>query len=42
LQGPYFFTDNLGLAKAVQAHGGTDPNVLWEIRRQAVQFQETL
>jgi hypothetical protein len=42
LQDPYFFTDNLGLAKAVQAHGGADPNVLWEIRRQAVQFQETL
>jgi hypothetical protein len=42
LQDPYFFTDNLGLAKAVQAHGGADPNVLWEIRRQAVQFQKTL
>jgi hypothetical protein len=42
LQGPYFFTDNLGLAKAVQAHGGADPNVLWEIRRHAVQFQETM
>jgi hypothetical protein len=41
LQEPYFFTDNLGLAKAVQAHGGADPNVLWEIRRQAVQFQKS-
>jgi hypothetical protein len=42
LQDPYFFTDNLGLTKAVQARGGADPNVLWEIRRQAVQFQEIM
>jgi hypothetical protein len=42
LQNPYFFTDNLGLAKAVQARGGADSNVLWEIRRQAVQFQEDM
>jgi ribonuclease HI len=33
LQDPYFFTDNLGLARGVQAHRGTDPNVLWKIRR---------
>jgi hypothetical protein len=42
LQDPYFFTDNLGLARAVQARGGADTNVLWEIRRQAVQFQEDM
>jgi hypothetical protein len=42
LQDPYFFTDNLGLAKAVQTNGGANPNVLWEIRRQAVQFQENM
>jgi hypothetical protein len=42
LQEPYFFTDNLNLEKAVQSNGGTNPAVLWEIRRQAVQFQEKL
>jgi hypothetical protein len=36
LQDPYFFTDNLGLAKEVQAQGAADPNVLRKIRRQAV------
>jgi hypothetical protein len=42
LQEPLFFTDNLCLAKAIQANGGTNPTVLWEIRRQAVQFQHNL
>lgn len=42
LQEPFFFTDNLNLAKAIQEKGGTNSNVLWEIRRQAVQFRETL
>jgi hypothetical protein len=42
LQEPFFFTDNLNLTKAVQENGRTNPNVLWEIRRQAVQFQEKL
>jgi hypothetical protein len=30
------------VAKAVQAKGGANPTVQWEIRRQAVQFQEKL
>jgi hypothetical protein len=38
----FFFTDNLSLAKAVQAQGVADPIVLWEIRRHAVQFQEKM
>jgi hypothetical protein len=42
LQEPFFFTDNLNLAKAIQENGRTNPTVLWEIRRQAVQFQEKL
>jgi hypothetical protein len=42
LQEPFFFTDNLNLAKAIQEKGGTNPTVIWEIRRQAVQFHEKL
>jgi hypothetical protein len=42
LQEPFFFTDNLSFAKAVQAKGGANPTVMWEIRRQALQFQEKL
>jgi hypothetical protein len=41
LQEPIFFTDNLSLAKAPAASRAKDPTVLWEIRRQGIQFQET-
>jgi hypothetical protein len=40
LQDPIFFTDCLGIAKAVAAFGSKYPVVLWQIRRQALQFQE--
>jgi hypothetical protein len=40
LQEPIFFIDNLNLAKAAEASGAMNPTVLWEIRRQAIQFQE--
>jgi glutathione S-transferase len=40
LQGPIFFTDNLSLAKAAAAPGARDHAMLWEIRRQSIQFQE--
>jgi hypothetical protein len=42
LQEPFFSTDNLNLAKVVHANGGANPTVLWEIRRQVVQFQDKL
>jgi hypothetical protein len=35
LEDPIFFTDNLAAMP-----GARDPTVLWEIRRQAIQFQE--
>jgi hypothetical protein len=40
LKDPIFFTDILNLARAANALGAKDPTVLWEIRRQAMQFQE--
>jgi ribonuclease HI len=39
LQNPVFFTDNSSLARAVASVGAKDPAMLWEIRRQAIQFQ---
>jgi hypothetical protein len=39
LQTPVFFTDCSNLAKGVPASGANDPALLWEIRRQVIQFQ---
>jgi hypothetical protein len=39
LHRPTFFTDCSSLAGAVAAPGANDPAVIWEIRRQVIQFQ---
>jgi hypothetical protein len=41
IQMPVFFTDCRNLARAAAAPGAKDPAVLWEIRRQVIQFQKS-
>jgi hypothetical protein len=40
LQEPIFFSDCANLVKAAAAQGVANPAMLWEIRRQAIDFQE--
>jgi hypothetical protein len=40
LREPTFFSDCANLVKAVAAQGASNPAMLWEIRRQAIEFQE--
>jgi hypothetical protein len=40
LQEPTFFSDCANLMKAAAAQGAANPAMLWEIRRQAIEFQE--
>jgi hypothetical protein len=40
LQEPYFFSDCANLVKAAAAQGASNPAMLWEIRCQAIEFQE--
>uniref|UniRef100_A0ACD5ZF00 Uncharacterized protein n=1 Tax=Avena sativa TaxID=4498 RepID=A0ACD5ZF00_AVESA len=40
LASPIFFTDNLTLAKAATAQGVSDNNMIWAIRRQAIEYQK--
>jgi hypothetical protein len=37
---PSFFSDCANLVKAAAAQGAANPAMLWEIRRQAIEFQE--
>jgi hypothetical protein len=41
LQEPIFFSDCANLVKAAAMQGATNPAMLWEIWRQAIDFQET-
>jgi hypothetical protein len=41
LRSPVFFTDNLNLARTVAAPGADSHVSLWEIRRHAIEFQNT-
>jgi hypothetical protein len=38
LQEPSFFSDCANLVKAAAAQGASNPAMLWEIRRQAIEF----
>jgi hypothetical protein len=40
LREPTFFSDCANLVKAAAAQGASNPAMLWEIRRQAIEFQE--
>jgi hypothetical protein len=40
LQEPTFFSDCANLVKAAAAQGAANPAMLWEIHRQAIEFQE--
>jgi hypothetical protein len=41
LRSPVFFTDNLSLARTVASPGATSQASCWEIRRHAIEFQNT-
>jgi hypothetical protein len=42
LQSPVFFTDCANLARAIAAPGADSHTSLWEIRRHAIEFQNTM